>query len=233
MSTSVSTTDSGSIDPTNGGIVGKPEIVTGPASEQRAEELTEILNDRPVPAVAPVLYTLTKDDIRGLLAGIPANSPAAGLTPESLEAILKANRQEQESRRSVRHSNADHEHKSVFSHPGGDLKQPKAKLTRETYFNNHREDADELTPFEIDCFNAITATCSARGGRWNAKVSADGRRLLVDVPSFTPDERGDLPSLVEILTELAQGPKAVTPVDMLARIAELERIVAAQQAVSA
>ena len=52
----------------------------------------------------------------------------------------------------------------------------------------------------------------------------------MEVPSFTIDDRMNLPgSDVEILLELAHGTKAVTPVDMLARIAELERIVREQQ----
>lgn len=193
-------------------------------------EKTETKAEAPV---APVLLTMTPEQLRDLIASLPASSPAAGLTAEALSEILKSNREEQESRRSVRHSNADHEHKSVFSHPGGDLKDPKPKLTRETYFNNHLQSVDELTPLEIECFNAITATCSARGGAWKATIDQDGRRIRVDVPSFTIDDRMNLPSLVEILTELAQGPKAVTPVDMIARIAELERIVRDQQAVRA
>src|SRR5262245_34762456 len=120
--------------------------------------------------VAPVLLSMTNEQLMQLIASLPANSPAAGLTPDALKEILKSNREEQESRRSVRHSNADHEHKSVFSYPAGDLKAPKPKLrapdgrTRETFFNNHLQTEDELTPLEIDCSNAITATCSARAG---------------------------------------------------------------------
>jgi hypothetical protein len=191
------------------------------------------------PVVAPVLVTMSPEQLQALITALPASSPAAGLTAEALADILKANRQEQESRRSVRHSNADHEHVSVFSHPLGDLKQPKPRLhapdgrNRETFFNNHIQSVDDLTPLEVDCFNAITTTCSARGETWKARVDQDGRRLRVDVPSYTIDERMELPSMVEILTELAQGPKAVTPLDMIARIAELERLVKESQAVSA
>lgn len=224
-------TDDGSIDPTDttemakGWTVTEKAPTTTPADPQ---------------AVAPVLLTMSTEQLMALIASLPASSPAAGLTPEALKDILSANRQEQEDRRSVRHSNADHEHKSVFSYPGGDLKQPKPKLQtpdgrlRETYFNNHIQSVDELTPLEIECFNAITADCTARGETWKAKIDHDGRRLRVSVPSSTLDELSDLPrSLVEILTELAQGPKAVTPLDMIARIAELERLVQAQQTVSA
>ncbi len=188
----------------------------------------------PAPLVAPLL-AMTTEQLRELIASLPATSAAAGLTAEGLAEILKTNRQEQESRRSVRHSNADHEHKSAFSYPGGDLKQPKPRLQtpdgrlRETYFNNHIQSVDELTPLEIDCFNAIQADCTARDEQWRARIDQSGRRLRVDVPSYTADQRSDLPSLVEILTELAQGPKAVTPLDMIQRIAELERLVKVTQ----
>lgn len=187
-------------------------------------------------SVAPVLLTMTPEQLQALIAALPQSSPASGLTAEALADILKANRQEAEARRSVRHSNADHPHISAFSLPGGDLKQPKPTFQtpdgrkRETYFNNHLVSEDESTPHEIACFNAIQTTCSARGETWHARIDQDGRRLRVDVPSYTIDDRMNLPSLVEILTELAQGPKAVSTPEMLARIADLERIVREQQA---
>ena len=207
----------------NGGWIVKPNETAKPETSE-------------APAVAPVLLTMTQEQLMALIASLPASSPAAGLTGEDLRTILKANREEQESRRSVRHSNADHEHKSVFSYPEGDIKRPKSTFrtpdgrVRETFFNNGLVREEECTPLEIECYNAIQATCSARGETWHARIDQDGRRLRVDVPSFTIDDRMNLPSLVEILTELAQGPKAVTTVDMIARIAELERIVREQQA---
>ena len=206
----------------NGGWIVKPNETAKPETSE-------------APAVAPVLLTMTQEQLMALIASLPASSPAAGLTGEDLRTILKANREEQESRRSVRHSNADHEHKSVFSYPEGDRARAKPTLhtpdgrKRETYFNHGIVREEDITPLEIDCYNAIQTTCSARGGTWTAVIDQDGRRLLVKVPSYTIDERGDLPSLPEILTELAQGPKAVTTVDMIARIAELERIVREQQ----
>ncbi len=178
---------------------------------------------------APPMLAMSMEQLQMLIASLPASSPGAGLTAEALAEILKSNRTEQENRRAVRHSNADHEHVSVFSYPEGDLKRPKQKLARETFFNNHRVTEDEVTPLEVDCYNAIDATCSARDGRWEAIVDQGGRRLRVSVPSFTPDDRSDLPSTVEILMELAQGTKAVSRLDMIARIAELERIVKKHQ----
>jgi hypothetical protein len=178
------------------------------------------------PAADPVADRLAQLDAlieeqKARLAAI-APAPAVGLTGDDLKSILKATKEEQDATRSIRHSNADHRHISAFSHPEGDLKAPKPKLIRETYFNNHRESEDELTPAEIDAYNAITHTCSARSDQWTARVK--GNRLLVDVPSYTMDDRMNLPDgLVLILRELAQGERAVTPADMAARIADLER----------
>lgn len=174
----------------------------------------------PMAAKLAELDALIEEQKARMAAQTPA--PAAGLTGEDLKAILSATKAEQDQTRSVRHSNADHTHVSAFSHPEGDLKAPKATFTRETYFNNHREREDECTPAEIDAFNAITQDCSARQGTWKARL--DRGRLLVEVPSYTMDDRMNLPDgLVLILRELANGTKAVTPADMAVRIAELER----------
>jgi hypothetical protein len=180
------------------------------------------------PVIQPVLYTMTQDQLQALLAAAGGSNAGGGITSADLKALLDSQRTENEERRSVRHSNADHTHVSVFSFPQGDLKQPKPKLTRETFFNNHREHEDELTPAEIEAFNAITHSRDARGGAWTAVVK--NGRLLINVPSHTPDDRENLPSgLVLILKELAEGERAVTPVDMALRIADLERRLAAQE----
>jgi hypothetical protein len=185
-------------------------------------------------AVQPVMVGMTTDQLQALLAGLP-QSGGGGISAADLKALLDSQKADREETRTVRRSNADHTHVSAFSHALGDLKQPKAKLTRETYFNNHRESEDELTPAEIEAFNAITESCEARGGYANGGWSAvvKGNRLKVDVTSYTIDDRMNLPNgLVLILKELAEGPRAVTPENMATRIAELERIVKAQQAAS-
>lgn len=179
-------------------------------------------------AAQPVqMVAITTEQLQTLIAG----NQTGGLSASDLKEILASQKEEREETRSVRRSNADHKHISAFSYPEGDLKAPKPKLARETYFNNHRESEDELTPLEIEAFNAITHTCEARGGSWTARVK--GNRLLVDVPSQTMDDRMNLPDgLVLILTELAQGVRAVTPADMLAQIAALQKQVAAMQPVT-
>ena len=134
--------------------------------------------------------------------------------------------------RVVRHSNADHEHKSAFSYPEGDLERPKPRhrtpdgRPREVYFNGAREHEEQLTPEEIDAYNAITESRATRDGRWKAEITQNGKRLLITVPTLTPDERGDIPPLILLLRELALGAKAADPSQMAARLAALEQAMA-------
>ena len=165
------------------------------------------------------------------LAAMPTQ--AAGLTAEDLKAILTAQNETQkalvEQTRTVRHSNPDHLHISAFSHPEGDLKRPKAAFLsgangkpREVFFNNHRENPEDLTPAEIDAYNLITRSCEAREGKWTATVKANA--VYVNIPSFTPDDRMDLPNgLILILRELADGPAAVDVGTLAAEVAALRQ----------
>lgn len=171
------------------------------------------------------------------LASMPSST---GLSGDDLRAILasqtEAQRQIAEASRPVRHSNPDHTHVSAFSYPEGDLKRPKPTFLpgssgkpREVYFNHHREREEDLTPGEIDAYNAITKSCEARDGRWTAVVKSNA--LFVTIPSFTSDDRQDMHNgLVLNLRELADGPKAVDLVDVVAELAELRKQLAAQQA---
>jgi hypothetical protein len=157
-----------------------------------------------------------------------AQPVSGGLSGEDLKAILESQHKNQqqlvEATRQVRHSNPDHTHVSAFSHPGGDLAEPKASLRfKEVFHNGHREREDDLTPGEIDAYNAITHSCEARGGKWTATVSRDGRRLLIVIPCYTPDERGDVPSLTMQLMELAQGERAVAPDQMAAELLRMRK----------
>lgn len=181
----------------------------------------------------PILDRLAELDrlIEEQKARMAAAPAPAGLGAEALTAILaqqaKTTAEIAQAARPVRHSNADHLHVSAFSNPRGDLADPKPKLTRETFFNHHRESADDLTPAEVAAYNAVTHSCEARDGQWTATVRRN--QLFIHVPSHTTDERMDLPNgLVLILRELADGPKAVDPADMLVRIAALEAQLAAQ-----
>lgn len=171
------------------------------------------------------------------LAALPTGG---GLSADDLKAILAsqadATRSLVEAARPTRHSNPDHLHVSAFSYPEGDLKREKPKFLagahgkpREVFFNNHRENPEDLTPAEIDAYNAITKSCEARDGRWTARVTANA--LYVTIPSYTSDDRQDMHNgLVLNLRELADGPKAVDLVDLVAEIDALRKQVAAQAA---
>lgn len=164
-----------------------------------------------------------------LLAQVLERMPK-GLSADDLKAILASQTDAQkaiaESAKPVRHSNPDHLHISAFSYPEGDLVRAKPKLARETYFNNHREKEDDLTPAEIEAYNGITQSCEAREGKWKAVVK--GKKLYVTIPSFTMDDRGDMHNgLVLNLRELASGPRAADPVEMATRLAALEKAAAA------
>jgi len=163
-------------------------------------------------------------------ARLAAQPSGGGLTGSDLKMILDSQRENQkqlvEATRQVRHSNPDHEHKSVFSHPEGDLAHPKAKLKfKEVFHNGHLEREDDLTPGEIDAYNLIEHSCEARDGRWQADVSKNGKRLKITIPCFTPDERGDIPSLTMQLVELSQGERAVNQDNMIAELIRLRKLV--------
>lgn len=98
-------------------------------------------------------------------------------------------------------------------------------LTRPTFFGGARQRDEQLTPDEIEAFNALTASRTARGGTWKAEVRQNGSaaELHVDVPMKTGDEKGSLPSLLLVLMELAGGAKAADPAALAQRVAELER----------
>lgn len=148
--------------------------------------------------------------------------------------LIAAQKEIAESARPARHSNPDHSHVSAFSYPEGDLKRPKPTFLagssgkpREVFFNNHRENPEDLTPGEIDAYNLITKDCSARDGRWTATVKANA--LYVSIPSYTSDDRQDMHNgLVLNLRELASGPKAVSLPDLVAEMAELRKQLAAK-----
>lgn len=177
------------------------------------------------------IQPVTMDHFAQLIERMPK-----GLSGEDLLAILDRHSQntaaQAEKVRVVRHSNADHEHKSAFSYPEGDLARPKPRhvtpdgRARQVFFNGARESEEQLTPAEIDAYNAITESREAKDGRWKAVIDQNGKRLLITVPSFTPDDRGDVPPLILVLRELALGAKAADPSQMAARLAALEQAMA-------
>jgi len=157
-----------------------------------------------------------------------------GVTGEDLREILKSQREaaDESTRQSMQtltnaliRENQTAPEISVFSYPEGDTARPKPRFVdpegreRETYFCDARQREEQLTPAEIDAFNAIQDDCECRGGSWKARVHGDGKRtiLRVNVPCKDTDARMDLPkSLTAILFELKNGKKALD-IDQLAR----------------
>lgn len=125
--------------------------------------------------------------------------------------------------------NPNYNERGAFTHREGERHKPKARLTRPTFFGGGRQREDELTPAEIEAFNAITQTRIARNGLWKAEVRQNGsaQELHIDVPIKTADDRMTLPGLYAILTELQHGEKAADPASLIQRVAELEAKLAA------
>jgi predicted protein tyrosine phosphatase len=104
------------------------------------------------------------------------------------------------------------------------VKQPKARLTHETFFCGFRLSEDTMTPAEIDAINALDAPTGyeAKSGRWRAFLKRDGtkQRLFIHCDEAVERETAaGLPSMLAIALELKSGPQAV---DLLALTAQLE-----------
>lgn len=135
--------------------------------------------------------------------------------------------------RSAPRENPDYNEKSAFTYPEGERVRPKPALLRETFFCGSRVRAEDLKPSEIDAFNAIGSSRTARNGTWTATVTQNGtaQELRVMVPSRTVDERMDLPgSLLLILRELAGGAMAVDPLSLAQEVSILKDKLAALEA---
>lgn len=141
-----------------------------------------------------------------------------------------------EDRRVRPRENVNHPGISAFSYPEGELKRPKPMLKRVTYWpQGVKLNEDLLTPEEIQAFNAIDHSCTARDGSWTATVTRNGTTEILEViaPVKTPDDRMNLPNgLLLILRELREGPESVDVGSMAARIARLEAQLAASSAAS-
>lgn len=149
------------------------------------------------------------------LVAAQQNSPG-GITAAQMADLLEA------SRKAANPSNPTHPQKSVFSHPEGNVANPKGALDRLTYFCGSRQSDELLTPAEIDAFNALTESREARAGDWKVIVTPRERNVIL--PAATRDQREDLPnSLLLILKELAEGSEAVDPLALTKKIQEQEQ----------
>jgi hypothetical protein len=172
-----------------------------------------------------------EDKLTKILEQLASQSVNAGLSASQLEAVLtKVGLSTAEGMRvSLKPENTEHRNESAFftvrdkAKYGSWLNKP--KLTRKTFFVGAEEKDERLMPEEIEGFNAITSACTARNGKWTAKIKKNGEEdeLWVDVPCETVDNRMDLPSLILILHELNGGRSTADVHSLVKQIEALKR----------
>lgn len=156
------------------------------------------------------------EQIMDLAGTAPKSASGGGLSKEDLQEILKAN-QEGKYRQNIRTPGI-----SAFSYPEGDVKRPKPTLSRETFVNGGRQREDQLTPLEIDAYNSVRRSCSARNGLWTAEIRQNGTKPQLHITLPTGSDTRPHEPIALICRELNDGPAAVDPLSLAARVAELE-----------
>lgn len=118
--------------------------------------------------------------------------------------------------------------RTVTPHADGRLPHPKPALKYRTFFCFNKQTAESLTPLEVELFNSFTESRTARHGTWKADLGRDGNidALSIEVPFVGGDNRGSLPSLAQILTELLTGEPVPDAVNLVAELAALRQKVA-------
>lgn len=180
---------------------------------------------------------LSVQDVVKLISAMGAEQAKA--FAEAMKPVLEKTGQANATamRRSMLRSNENYNEVSPFTYPEGEAVRPKPRLTRKTFFGKlvfqndqprvvgMRVHDDALTPIEVQLFEAITETRTARGGSWMAEVRRSGGEpsLHVGVLMETQDQKHSLPSLVEILTELQSGAKVPSAAEMMQQIAEMQK----------
>lgn len=134
-----------------------------------------------------------------------------------------------------------------FEHPDGGERFPKPTLPCEDIFYGCVDSArdtramlrirlDEITYFEAVAINELYASLGngqrrvCRNGKWKVLKSDQGDRLDLLVPIKNPDDRQDLPSLLNIINELKTGERTKDAADMAEELALLKQQVAALSA---
>jgi len=181
----------------------------------------------------------TQDQLMALIQALPAAIAAAGggLTAQQMKELLDG--VATSTQKAMRPENAVHPHISVYSYPEGDIAREKPKLKRDTFFCGHKENEDQLTPGEIEAYNAFNEPREARGGSWRAEIkrsrSVGGREaLFIWVPAASVDHRMMLPSgLTLILNELNGGPSTENIAVLLNQIERLKSMLLQTKTVTA
>lgn len=170
-----------------------------------------------------------------------AAQPSGGIDAGQLEQILTrvteaAAGPAQVLASKLKPENVDHLEMGPFEHKEGGIKFPKAAVAprREIVWGKPLK-LDELTYAEVLALAALDASLArsqrriARDGKWVAMVSDDDQRLTIRVPVKTIDDRQDLPSFLQIVTELTTGERALDAADLAAELVLLKRQMAEMQ----
>ena len=190
----------------------------------------EIVDPTGAPAQAGVI-NLTLAQLQELIAGAvkAVQTGTAGEGASALQVAADAlSEVGKQVKRTVRFSNEDHRHESVFEYPEGGRNRPKPPLKYECFLAGVRLREDQLSPTEVTLLNRFDANKSAQNGTWTATLDKNGSKmhLKISVPAATLDMRQNLPALSQILMELLDGQDAADPTRMTDRLLEMERTVA-------
>lgn len=157
-----------------------------------------------------------------------------GLTAEQFAKTLE------NERKAINPSNPFHPGISAFSYPEGDRARPKPQLAVEEFYeNNVRLTEEQLTPEEIDSYNAVVALLPRAGdmrsnwdGRLVAQRSRNGRRVLITFPTRSIEDMGRANEFTIKFRNLAliQGEGAPTPSTVLDVLAKANARIAALEA---
>ena len=168
-------------------------------------------DDSPLDAPEPTQNEL----LTVLLTKLTEAQVSNALTPSQLESILTRAGVSSATamHAALKPENTEHEHISAFFTALDRAKygswREKPELTRKTYFCGIEEKSDRLTPAEIEAYNAIRTSRTARHGTWTATVkrAGDVEEVWIEVPCQSIDARMNLaPSLLLTLLELNGGP---------------------------
>lgn len=214
-------------------------------------------NEDLTPQSSPAM-ALTQDQFTQLIAALRGpdsqSNAALDVAVAAIQAQAKAQEKYTEEVRARRRSNPNYQEQSVFhfdprcpackaktQHTDDEgreigLPHPTSTLNHKTFFCHEKARAEELTPIEIELYNSITSDKVAHNGEWTAtfKGGGDRRELHVLVPFSGIDAMGNLPPLVQILTELAFGETVADPtMAMMNMVAMQKQIDALQQQLAA
>jgi hypothetical protein len=219
-----------------------------PEADAFAEELiAEMETEPPVldtetPIPPPPAGGFSLDDVLKIIAATKT-TPGGGFDEAALTRVLasvtqtNATANAQAMQTALNRSNPNYIPRSPYHRADGSEAIPQYTVYFGPQFTSGRGaplPRDLYSPDECDLINRFEPgpMRSARGGQWTAEVLQNGstKELVIKAPMATMDQRSNLPSFTLILRELLDGEVAVNPETLAARVAELERKLAAAQA---